>query len=122
MAIDYQSIADGALASLADAGQPVTIHKPSTGGGYVPGVGVVPAEPGQDFAGVGALLGYKQSQIDGQSILQGDQRLLLAPQIAAAPVTGDTVTPQGKTYNVIAVERVAPAGVVVLYKLQLRGV
>lgn len=121
MAIDYAKAADGALAALAKAGMPVTLHTPSTAGGYVPGVGVVPDSPGESHEGVGALLGYRQDQIDGTSILQGDQKLLLAPQIAKPPQAGWMITAGGTTYSIKHVERVAPAGVAVLYKLQLRG-
>ncbi len=122
MPIDYDAIAAGALHSLSDAGQPVTLHKPGTDGGYVPGVGVVPGAPARDLPGIGAVVGYKQQHVDGARILQGDQQLLLPPQIEVEPVTGDTVTAGGVTYNVISVQRVAPAGVPVLYKVQLRGV
>lgn len=121
MAINYPSIAAGALDALIDAGQAVTLHKPGTAGGYVPGVGVVPDIPAQNHPGIGALVGYKQNLIDGARILQGDQQLLLAPQIEVGPVAGDTVTAGDATYNVVRVQRVAPAGVTVLYKLQLRG-
>lgn len=121
MAIDYDEIAADALAALEEAGQPVVVHKPGIGGGYVPGVGVVPAEPAQDIAGTGAVFGYMASHVDGTTILQGDQYMLLAPQIAQAPQVCWTITVSGVTYNIVSVERVAPAGVVVLYKLQLRG-
>lgn len=125
MAIDYDEIAAGALVSIAEAGQAVTVHRPGEGGGYVPGVGVVPAEPPTDHAGTGALFGYKQRDIDGTNIMIGDQRLLLAPQIDTVPDTTCTVTAvhKGKltTFVVKDVGIVAPAGVPVLYKLQLRG-
>ena len=122
MPIDYDEIAAGTLDSLTEAGQPVMLHKPGTEGGYVPGVGFVEGSPARDLPGTGAVVGYKQQHIDGTRILQGDQQLLLAPQIEAEPVTGDTATAGGVTYNVISVQRVAPAGVPVLYKVQLRGV
>ena len=122
MAIDYAEIAAESLESIAEAGQSVTLHKAGTDDVYIPG-----GQPGgvtlaRDIPGIAAVFGYKQSAIDGVQILQGDQRMLLAPQIAEEPRKGDTVTANGKTYNVMAVERVAPAGVPVLYKLQLRGV
>lgn len=120
--IDYAEIAAEALESIAEAGQPVTLHIPgAAGGGYVPGVGVVEDTPARDVTGIGALFGYKQTHIDGTNILHGDQRLLLAPQIEVAPVTGNTMTVGGVTYNIVNVQRVAPAGVPVLYKVQLRG-
>ena len=123
MTIDYAEIAAGALESIAEAGQPVTLHIAGTaGGGYLPGVGVVESMPAPDATGIGALFGYKQMHIDGTNILHGDQRLLLAPQIEDEPVTGNTMTVGGVRYNVVRVERVAPAGIPVLYKVQLRGV
>lgn len=121
MAFDYNEAAADALEALEEAGQPVVVHKPGAGGGYVPGVGVVPAEPARNLDGTGALFGYKAQNIDGVSVLQGDQRLLLAPQIAEPPQVGWTVTATGTTYSIVRVERVAPAGVTVLYKLQVRG-
>lgn len=122
MAIDYEEIAADALEAIEEAGQAVMLNIPGTGGGYVPGVGVVPANPATTHEGIGVPLGYKSKDIDGTLIKQGDQRCLVAPQIAAAPKPGHTLTASGTTYNVVAVERVAPAGVPVLYKLQLRGV
>lgn len=118
--INYPSIAEGALSALADAGQPVTLTRKADPGPFIPGEPVVTGD--LNYSGIGALLGYKQQHIDGVSILQGDQRLLLAPQIGVQPMAGDTVTASGRTFNVVACEVVAPAGVPVLYKLQLRGV
>lgn len=122
MAIDYAKFAKTALAQIEKAGKPIMLHVPGTGGGYVPGVGLTPEVPGQDVPGVGALFGYKQEYIDGSTVRHGDQRLLVAPQIAVEPMTGYTVTVGGVTYNVVNVDRVSPAGIPVLYKLQLRGV
>ena len=122
MAIEWDEIAEGALESIAEAGQPVTLYLPSVDGVYVPGVGFVEGTPAREVTGTGALFGYKQTHIDGTTILHGDQRLLLAPQIEVEPVAGNTMTVGGVRYNVVRVERVAPAGIPVLYKVQLRGV
>lgn len=120
MAIDYDDIAAGALESIAEAGKPITLHRKGPPEPFMPGQPVTPTV--LDYPGTGALFGYRQNAIDGTYILQGDQRLLLAPHIEIEPKTGDTVTMGAKVYNVIRVEIVAPAGVPVLYKLQLRGV
>lgn len=126
MAIDYDEIAAGALEAIEEAGQAVTLNIPGTGGGYVPGVGVVPANPATTAEGIGVLLDYTQREIDGTVIQHGDQKLLLAPQIAATPSTAHTVTAmhlgQSKTFTVKHVGAVAPAWQPVLYILQLRGV
>lgn len=126
MAIDYDNIAAGALESIAEAGQVVTLHKPGTDGEYVPGVGEQPGTAGQDFTGTGALFGYKQRDIDGAKIMRGDQRLLLAPQVAEVPDITWFVTAihLGKPtkFSIKDLEAVGPAGAPVLFKLQLRGV
>lgn len=122
MAIDYARIAKQALKQIENAGMPVTLHIPGTGGGYIPGAGVVPDTPPTNHDGTGALLGYEAKYVDGKTIQHGDQKLILAPQIGAEPKAGHALTAAGVTYNVVGAERVAPAGVVVLYKLQLRGV
>lgn len=126
MTIDYDEIAADALTAIEEAGQVVTLNIPGTGGGYVPGVGVVPAEPATTAEGVGVLLDYTQREIDGTTIMHGDQKLLLAPQIAATPSTAHTVTAMhlgvNKTFTVKHVAAVAPAGQPVLYIVQLRGV
>ena len=126
MAIDYDEIAAGALEAIEEAGQAVTLNIPGSGGDYVPGVGVVPANPATTAEGIGVLLDYTQREIDGTTIMHGDQKLLLAPQIAVTPSTAHTVTAmhlgQSKTFSVKNVGAVAPAGQPVLYILQLRGV
>lgn len=126
MAIDYDEIAAGALAAIEEAGQAVTLNIPGTGGGYTPGVGVVPANPATTAEGIGVLLDYTQREIDGTTIMHGDQKLLLAPQIEAIPSTAHTVTAmhfgESKTFSIKHVAAVAPAGQPVLYIVQLRGV
>lgn len=126
MAIDYDEIAADALAAIEEAGQVVTLDIPGTGGGYVPGVGVVPANPATTAEGIGVLLDYTQREIDGTNIQHGDQKLLLAPQIEAIPSTMHTVTAmhlgESKTFSIKHVAAVAPAGQPVLYIVQLRGV
>lgn len=126
MAIDYDEIAADALAAIEEAGQAVTLNIPGTGGGYTPGVGVMPANPATTAEGIGVLLDYTQREIDGTVIQHGDQKLLLAPQIAVTPSTAHTVTAMhlgvSKTFTVKNVGAVAPAGVPALYIVQLRGV
>lgn len=124
MAIDYDEIAASALEAIAEAGQEVVVHRKGAPGPFVPGQPVKPAVV--DYPGAGALVGYKQRDIDGTKIMAGDQKLLLAPQIETVPDTTCTVTAMhlGKltTFSVKDVGAVGPAGRAVLYKLQLRGV
>lgn len=85
----------------------------------------MPANPATTAEGIGVLLDYTQREIDGTVIQHGDQKLLLAPQIEVVPTTAHTVTAMhlgvNKAFTVKNVGAVAPAGVPVLYILQLRG-
>ena len=123
MAIDYDEIAASALEAIAEAGQEVIVHRKGDPGPFVPGQPVTPAMV--NYSGAGALVGYKQRDIDGTKIMAGDQKLLLAPQIETVPDTTCTVTAMhlGKltTFSVKGVNAVGPAGRAVLYTLQLRG-
>ena len=125
MTIDYDEIAADALEAIQEAGQAVTLNIPGSGGGYIPGQGVVPANPATTAEGIGVLLDYTQREIDGTVIKHGDQKLLLAPQIEVVPTTAHTVTAMhlgvSKTFSIKHVTAVAPAGQPVLYILQLRG-
>ena len=125
MALDYEEIAADALEAISEAGQVVMLNIPGSGGGYVPGVGVVPVNPATTADGIGVLLDYRQDEIDGTKIQHGDQKLYLAPQIDAIPSTAHTLTARHlgvmTTFAIQFVKAVAPAGSPVLYVLQLRG-
>ena len=123
MAIDYDEIAASGLEAIAEAGQEVVVHRKGASGPFVPGQPVTPAVV--DYPGTGALVGYKQRDIDGTKIMAGDQKPILAPQIETVPDITCTVTAMhlGKltTFSVKDVGAVEPAGRAVLYTLQLRG-
>jgi hypothetical protein len=69
---------------------------------------------------------YSARDIDGTLIKAGDTRFLLSPLNQAGaeipePRTGDTITIGAKQWRIQAVEPLAPAGLTVMYTLQLRG-
>lgn len=79
------------------------------------------------YFGSGAVFDYKQIEVTGTVIARGDQRLLLSPlqqngTPMPQPTTSDDVMIGSTLYAVVNPGRVAPAGVTVLYDLQLRGV
>ncbi len=62
---------------------------------------------------------YRQDQIDGTLIRAGDRRVLLDPTVIE-PTTADRVVIDGDEYAIVRVQAEAPAGVPLLYMLQIR--
>lgn len=61
------------------------------------------------------------TRFDGQSLIQsGDKQVYVSSVGMAAPAPGDFLVFGGVSYAVIAVKRLAPSGVDVLYELQVR--
>ncbi len=71
------------------------------------------------FTGYGAAFNYNKSEIDGAIIESGDIRFILEAT-DTAPESGDQTTIDGLIYRVMSVKVTSPAGVPVIYELQLR--
>lgn len=119
MAFDYAAIKVNVADKLIEKfGAPVTLTKTVGGGGYDEnGDPVVPSAT--TVTGDGVKLDFKQDEIDGTNIVAGDARLLLG-SASGAPVNGMTVPIGGVTWRVMQVWPLEPAGVNVMYTLQLR--
>ena len=103
---------------LTKFGQPMTLTQ-VTSGAYSPATGAV-ATTETAHVGVGVALNYSQDLINGTSILQSDQLVYLNPQLGATPKAGDRLTFAGAVVNVIDSMPLAPAGIVLLHKVQCR--
>lgn len=114
---NYPATAAAATRLLTKFGAAATLKRQS-GTTYDPGTGTtVPTYA--DLATTAAVFAYKQGYIDGTLIRQGDQQAFCAP--AVEPVQGDRFAWHGKTFEVVSVKPVSPAGVAVLYECQIRG-
>lgn len=129
---DYLATAQDALEALtefggADPGVTLTRTPP---GAYKPGQGTgTPGEP-TTWAGVGLVFDYdfkdSGASVAGASLIQaGDRRLYLAALGAdgvaiVAPKHGDKCQAPDGAYKVENVKTLAPAGLAVLYDVQLR--
>lgn len=109
---------------LTKFGAPVTLIKEgSAGGGYDESGDPLPPTPDVTVSGVGARLNYtgdtKQAFVEatGTVIMTGDCRLLYK---GGTPVIGMTVTLSGTKWRVVALLPLDPAGILVMYELQLR--
>lgn len=119
-AFNYSRSAEAARRLLARFGREAVLRKarPSQ---YDPGSATVEVGK-QDFQVLGALFSYVQQDIDGTVIHQGDQRFLMAPELLLRPEPGDEVLIDLQVFSVVSVKATEPAGVTVIYDLQLRGV
>lgn len=77
-----------------------------------------------DIPSCGLLSQYRLKDIDGTTIRRGDMRMMLSAEsfvdTGTRPMAGDVVEVAGEVWNVIHVSALAPAGVALLYWLQLR--
>lgn len=128
MAIDYDEIAAGALESLEEAGQIVKLRR-AVPGEYDPGTGGS-ADVDVDYEGTGAAFDYSlkdsgQASDPNTLIRVGDKQLYLAATQTSGepmptPLTSNKVVIGSVVWNVQNVKEINPAGVPVLYELNLR--
>lgn len=101
----------------------VSIARAGSGGTYDIETGLITGgTPAKTFYGIGVRMDYRQADIDGTRIQQGDQILYVPAQGFTKPVPGEQITAGGTTYNVESVGVLAPGTVDVLYTVQVRGV
>jgi hypothetical protein len=100
-------------------GQAVSLTIAGNAGGYDSSGNVVAPSPPVTVTGDGVKLDYERDEIDGTAIVQGDAKLLLG-SASGAPVIGMETTINGDKWRVMAVDTLDPAGVNVMYTLQLR--
>lgn len=120
MSFDYAGLSTTANNIIAEFGGTVTVTSKGTQTYDIDTGAVVSSDTVETTKGV--ITNYDKKDIDGTMILQGDKLLLLS----AIGIT--TVKPNAKVtigtvdYNVIAVNETNPAGIPLLYELQIRGV
>lgn len=114
----YPELAITADELLKEFGQSVTIrHTESV---YDPATGTS-TQVVTDSKTVGAKFPYGDRAIDGTMILSGDEQIYLSPVGITSVVPGDRVILASGTYSVVRVKTTAPAGIPVIYELQVRN-
>lgn len=114
----YDDLQITAANLLSQFGQSLTITSKSAGA-YNPATGTS-IITGSTQSGIGAVFDYGTKDIDGQLILQGDKKLILSQVGITSINVDDLVTIGAKTYTVIMVKELNPAGTNVMYICQLR--
>lgn len=121
MAFDYARPAATAKRLLTKFGAPAVLSRDGGDGAYNPATGQVEGGGTQTWDCTAAVMAYRAQDIDGTLIQAGDSRVLIAPDVATVPETGDVLNATGKTLTVVRVETLAPAGTVLRYDVQARG-
>lgn len=119
MAINYSNLQTKATALLQNNGQSITFSYTS-GAVIDPATGTVTsAGTVTNVSGYGVASNYRNAEIDGESILASDVRLI-ASNVATEPEPDWTVIVNSRTWRVMDVQPINPAGTNIIYICQLR--
>ena len=89
-------------------------------GAYDPATGAAPVTTTEQDV-TAAVFDYPQRYVDGTKILAGDRQCFLSAVGIFEPKQGDRFAWDGQSMVVVAVKKLAPAGLAVLYELQVRS-
>jgi hypothetical protein len=92
-------------------------HIQTVEGSYVPGVGVTNTTTSTNVLAADFDMKGNEYKID--LVQMGDRYALISPDVSNIDVT-DKLIIDGVTWNIINVERLSPAGVLVLWKCHIR--
>lgn len=76
---------------------------------------------GTNFSCRAVQSNFKDGDKDGANVRDGDIKLLVSTEGGFEPENGDDVSWGDRDYSVEYVERIAPAGKVLLFKVRARG-
>lgn len=120
MSFDYPNLAATAQRLLEQFGMDTTLTR-TVPGGYDPETGTTTGPTVTTWTGTGARFDYTQRDIDGTLIRVGDRRVLIGVDGMTLPLTGDVVTLGVRSFTVVQASEIAPAGVAVLFDVQVRA-
>lgn len=113
----YDDMQATAIELLAEFGVPRVLTRVTTGA-YVPGQGTTTTE--STFTANCIKLNYRQTDIDGTLIKQGDQKVFISPDAANTPETGDKITFPDGDWTVVQSAPIAPGDTTVIHDAQVR--
>jgi hypothetical protein len=118
----YTRARDTVQRMLAKYGTTATLTTPSdTAATYDTATGTATPAAATSETVTAAVFPYEDKHIDGTLILTGDQRAYVSAQDITAPKPGSVLAWGGKSYTAIRVKALGPAGVNVLYEMQVRA-
>lgn len=116
----YEDMASTVSELLAEFGQQVRITR-ETIGSFDPATGIITPGETQHFDLQGVIQNYRDDLIDGTRITAGDRLLVLEPGIVE-PKMDDRPVVGGRSWVPVEIQTLAPAGVVLAYKVRVRGI
>lgn len=119
MSFDYADLALTADELLTEFGAGATLSR-TIAGGYDTATGISAPESIDVQSVTAVCIDYDAKYIDGTLIIRGDKQVFMSAKDATLPMAGDKFTWQGGAFSVIAVTPLAPAGLTVLFELQVR--
>jgi hypothetical protein len=119
VSFDYSQSAATAARLIEKFGTSVIMSR-TVPGAYNPATGAPGAGTTTTQTVKAAVLDFPQSYIDGTLIRAGDRRVLVSAVGTTAPLAGDTFPWKSQALVVVKVKELGPAGVAVLYTLQVR--
>lgn len=116
MAFNYANAQATAERLIAQFGQTATLTKyTSTGTAYAP------SRSATGYGVIVVIMDYRNSEIDGTLVKQGDKRIYLSTDgLTVTPATTDTITLESVVHLIIDVRPLSPGGTVVYYEIQAR--
>ena len=119
MGVNYTALEGTATRLLRDNGQAITFTY-ETGEVINPATGVVTTPASNStVSGYGVATNFKNAEINGDTILSSDLKLL-ASNVASEPKANWRVGVNGRTWRVMQVSPINPAGTNVMYICQIR--
>jgi hypothetical protein len=118
---DYQRIRDQVAVIIGKYGAPMVLRVPAPGA-YDPATGGRATDsPYVDYSCFGTVDEYDIRDIDGTLIKEGDKRVTLSASSAMPdPVKGNILIMAGVEWSVERCKPTAPAGISVVYEVQVR--
>ncbi len=118
--MNYAKLATSTEARLSAAGMPMTLRVTAPGT-YDPSLGARAGDVVVDHSFTGVMANYKTFQIDGTLVQAGDMLALLgASSLSVEPEPGAVLIASGEAWDVKNVKTIAPGGVAILHKVQVR--
>lgn len=117
----YVNIRDGLVANaIKQFGMPMTLSV-ETAGTYDPATGVISVATTTTYPVDGLVVEYESKDIDGSLIKLGDKKILMtASDTTPEPTSDYTLTMSSIDWAVINCNPIAPAGLAIVYEVQVR--
>lgn len=117
----YSSLATRVLKIITKRGMSMTLRR-TIAGMYTPATGINTVGTSTDYPCKGLVLSYTSYERKGTTILDTDQKVMLAASdLTITPQNEDVLIISGNKTLIVSVDTLAPGGIPVLYTLQVRA-